>query len=334
MRRGVFTSIALVVPCVFLGDVLGAALVRSAGALDPDSRAEEARALDRVLPRALARIAPSILKIRPASAADLPRRTRTAIALERDLAVMDGTSIDETFVDDLVVEDMRGNTKKAHLLGRDLRLRLVLVEVEEGGLVPAPRSTRAPLAGTFVLTVGSVFAEGRPTAAFGIVSTSSRFEGRAIQVDAAVDPSNAGGAVLDLEGALLGIPVIVDRKIGDDSGVGFAVPFARIEAVLPRLRAGEELKPGMLGIALATEERQGAQGVKVEGVLPGGAAKAAGIETEDVIVSIDGQKVSTVRALVSALAEKCAGDRVELVLRHKGAELTKRVTLGVREARK
>lgn len=302
-----------------------------------DGGEEEARALDRVLPRAAARMAPSVLVVTTAAGGgDARRKARTALALEADLAVMDGLSIGTTGVDDLVLEDSLGVRHRARLRGRDLRLRLIAVECPDRGLVPAPRSGRAPDPGTHVLALGGVYGSGgKPSAAFGIVSALGRFDGRAIQVDCGIDPSNAGGALVDLEGALVAVPVLVDRKLGDDSGVGFAVPWARIESALPRLRKGDELEAGFLGIVLPKDDPSVAPslegGVKVEGIVPGGAAKAAGLRTDDVIVKVDRRPVRGVRALVSALSDRAAGDKVTLDVLRAGAELQVEATLGSRK---
>jgi S1-C subfamily serine protease len=329
--------LAALAAAAFLAYAVGARLDPRARALDPDPSPEEARALDRVLPRATARIAPSLLKVHPAAAgADEGRKTRSAVALAPDLAVMDAVSVAATGVEDLVLEDLSGHVHKARVRGRDLRLRIVLLEAPDRGLVPAARSGRVPEPGEHVLALGTVYAAaGRPSVAFGIVSAASRFDGRAIQVDCGIDPANAGGALVDLEGALVGVPVLVDRKLGDDSGVGFAVPCARIETALPRLRAGDELEPAFLGIALPKGDPALAPslegGVRVEGVLPGAAAKAAGIETNDVIIKVDGLRIRGVRAFVTALSDKAAGDEVSIVVLRAGVELTLEATLGARK---
>jgi serine protease Do len=311
-----------------------ARIVASARAGSP--RAEEARALDRLLPRTTDRIAPSLLSVRPAGAkAELARKTRTAIAIEEDLCVMDASALTATGLDDLVVEDLSGHVKKARVRGRDMRLRLVALEVEEGGLVPAPRAGHLPEAGAFVVACGTVLASGgRPTASFGIVSATGRFEGRALQVDCSIDPGNAGGALVDLEGALVGVPVLVDRKLGDDSGVGFVVPVSRIEGALARLRKGDELKAGFMGIALPYEEPEVAPslegGVKIDGILPDGPAKGAGLAVNDVIVKLDGVRVRTIRGLLGVLSEKCAGDEIQLVVLRSGTEVSVKLVLATR----
>jgi S1-C subfamily serine protease len=302
-------------------------VVRASRAGPP--RPEEARAIDRVLPRAIDRIAPSLLRVHPkGDASEIARKTRTALALERDLAVMDALSVAVTGVEDLVVEDAAGKVHAVRVRGRDLRLRLVALAVDDGELVPAPRATRVPDAGAFVLALGTVYGT-KPNAAFGIVSAPGRFEGRALQVDCGIDPANAGGAVCDLEGGLVGVPVLVDRKLGDDSGVGFVVPMSRIERVVERLKKGDELQTGFMGIALPQDEPEITPslegGVKIEGIRADGPAQKAGLETNDVILSLGGEKVSSLKGLLGLLSDHAAGDAVEVVVLRAGHEI--RVTL-------
>lgn len=327
--------LAPVLLVAFLAHGVALRAVRSTRAAPP-SAPEEARALDRVLPRAVEQIAPSLLRVHAAAAGDaasLARRTRTAIALEKDLAVMDAISIAAPGVDDLVLEDAAGKVHKARVRGRDSRLRVVALEVDDAGLVPAPRAPRLPEPGTFVVAVGTVLG-AKPNATFGVVSATGRFEGRALQVDAGIDPANAGGAVVDLEGRLVGVPVLVDRKLGDDSGVGFVVPVSRIQSAIERLRKGDDLQPGFVGIALPQDEPEMAPslegGVRIEGVLADGPAQKAGLQTNDVILSVDGQKIRSLRGLLSLLSDHAAGDPVTLVVLREGKELTFTLTLAQR----
>lgn len=321
----------------------GAATVRFARA---GGRNDEARSLERAVAVAIERASPSVVRIRPAtteSAGSLARKTRTGVAIDKDLVVTDALSVGVFGVDELVVETFDGKARKGRLRGRDLRLRLVLVEVPEGGLVPIARSRRVADAGTLAIALGSVLDPARASATLGIVSAASRFEGRALETDATIDPSDSGGPLLDIDGAALAVTVIVDRRIGDGSGVGFAVPFARIEPVIARLRKGDELEAGFLGVVLPDEsgpEREG--GVRVESVRPGGPAAKAGLQTGDIIIGIDLEPgapgaaarspIRGVRGLGARLSSACAGDTVRVMVRRGLEEKSFDVTLAKRDA--
>ncbi len=309
-------AICLLVALLAHGVVLRAVATSRAG-----QPLEEARALDRVLPRVVERIAPSLLRVRPAGdASEQARHARTAIALEKDFAVMDGLSINVTGVDDLVVEDAAGKVHKAIMRGRDARLRVVSLVVEDGELVPAPRSSRTLEAGAFVVSVGTV--TGKPNATFGIVSALGRFEGRALQVDCNIDPANAGGATCDLDGNLVGVPVLLDHKLGDDSGVGFAVPVGRILPVIDRLRNGDEIQPGFMGVRLPDDDTETTDGVKIARIIAEGPAEKAGLKANDVIVELDEQKVSSLKGLLTILSRRAAGDSVTVKVLREGHEKT------------
>ena len=108
--------------------------------------------------------------------------------------------------------------------------------------------------------------------------------------------------------------MLVDRKLGDDSGVGFVVPVSRIQWAIERLRKGDDLQPGFVGIALPQDEPEMAPslegGVRIEGILADGPAQKAGLQTNDVIVSVDGQKIHSLRGLLALLSDHAAGDLV------------------------
>jgi serine protease Do/serine protease DegQ len=297
----------------------------------------ELHALERSVVRAVEAAAPSLLKVRPRSGEpeDLARHTRSAIALSRSTAVLDASAIATTGTADLVVEDAQGRVFGARLAGRDQRLHVQALVIEGDGLVPARRCGRSPASGTFVVATGAVLmSRGRPSASLGIVSAPARLEGRVLQVDCGIDASNSGGALVDLEGRLVGVPVLLDRKHGDDSGVGFAVPVARVDQVISRLAAGEELRQAYLGIRVparppmlpvAVED-----GVRIDGLAPEGSAKRAGLEVDDVIVRLDERRVRTTRGFLAILSTYCGGDPVRVTVRRGTAEVTKPVVLGSR----
>ena len=97
-----------------------------------------------------------------------------------------------------------------------------------------------------------------PNLAVGILSALDRIWGKAIQTDAAVSPNNYGGPLVDIRGRVLGVLVPLSPEADDemagvewyDSGIGFAVPLEHIQKVLPRLKKGEDLYPGLAGISL------------------------------------------------------------------------------------
>lgn len=279
----------------------------------------EERALSRAFARAVDAGARHLVAIRPASD-DARRRARSGVIVAPDLVATCVSNVDAFGLDDLVVEDGAGRVLPATLRGRDLRLRVVLLRVPDLG-APAPElAAGARRLGSFVLALGSVLGGPlAPTATQGIVSVTGRFEGRADQVDAPLDRSNWGGPVVDLEGRLAGVAVYVDERLGERSGVGFAVPVPRILAVLERLAQGDQLEAGWLGVVIPRHDDGEGPGVAIRAVLPGSSAAAAGVETGDRVVGLAGRPVPHRRAFREVAADLYAGQKVELEVLRGGA---------------
>ena len=114
--------------------------------------------------------------------------------------------------------------------------------------------------GQWAIAVGRVFRRDQPNISVGIVSAMNRVWGKAIQTDAKISPANYGGPLVDLQAACSACSCPCRRmETGEmagvewyDSGIGFAVPLEHINRVLDRLKKGEDLQPGLLGVSLKT----------------------------------------------------------------------------------
>jgi serine protease Do len=323
-RRAVVGLVALVALAAGL-DLGGARPAAGEDAADPAERA-----LSRAFARAVDRGATHLVAIRPAGDA-ARRRARSGVVVAPGLVATSASNVDVFGLDDLVVETGDGRALPATLRGRDLRLRIVLLRVAGLEQAPAPALVEGErAAGTFVVALGGVLGgPGAPSATSGIISVTGRFEGRADQVDAPLDASNAGGPLVDLDGRLLGVLVHVDDRLGERSGVGFAVPVQRILAVLERLAQGDQLEAGWLGVVIPRQD-DGPAGVSVRGVVPGSAAALAGVATGDRIVALDERPIVNRRAFREAVADLYAGQRVELGVQREGATMRLELTLAPR----
>jgi putative serine protease PepD len=151
----------------------------------------------------------------------------------------------------------------------------------------------------------------------------------AIQTDAAVNPGNSGGPLLDAEGKVIGVvdQIATDGSADQSSGVGFAVPSNLVAAELAQLEAGEKVEHAYLGVATATAD-ESIDGAQVAEVAQGSPAAEAGLKQGDVITELDGEAVSDSEDLVAAIAEHTPGDKVTLEVK-RGSEATElKVTLG------
>lgn len=160
------------------------------------------------------------------------------------------------------------------------------------------------LVGDIVLAIGNPFGIGQ-TVTSGIVSATARTQqgisdfGFFIQTDAAVNPGNSGGALVGIDGALIGINTAIYSRKGESNGIGFAVPANMVKSVIrAALNEGQLVRPwmGIRGQTVTSDLASGlgldrAGGVLVDDVFPSGPAAAAGILPGDVILAVDGREI-------------------------------------------
>jgi len=220
---------------------------------------------------------------------------------------------------------------------------------------PTDRLHPIPIGTSKDLQVGqSVFAIGNPfgldqTLTTGVISALNReiesvtrrpIQG-VIQSDAAINPGNSGGPLLDSAGRMIGVNTAIYSPSGASAGIGFAIPVDTVNRIVPELiRSGKVTRPG-LGIQIADEqiaERLGVAGVLVIDVARGSAASKAGIQPTrrdaegrlrlgDIVVAIDGKKVSTPNDLFLLLEKYKIGDAVTISLLRDGKTVQTKVTL-------
>jgi serine protease Do len=187
-----------------------------------------------------------------------------------------------------------GRMHPARLLGIDRAAGLALLKVEAEGLEPArfldPAEVRV---GQWAFAVGRSAARQPATVKYGIVSAKDRIDGRALQTDAATNPGNYGGPLVDVEGRVLGVVVPLGAQGEEanpnwyDSGIGFAVP-------------------------VATDQDRTLPGAEVVEVVPDSGAAKAGLRKGDLIISIDGVEVANAFTLRFEVGRRRAGDKVRL----------------------
>jgi serine protease Do len=228
-----------------------------------------------------------------------------------------------------------GQRYPATVVAKDESRHLTLLKIAAEGLKPLEAVPQGEVrVGQWAIALGRTLEPMFPNVSVGIVSAVNRISGKAIQTDAKISPVNYGGALVDLDGRGLGIivPMSPDRDEITagvdwyDSGIGFAVPLADVLAVLDRLKKGETLKPGRLGIlypdkGLLTGE------VKIDKVRPRSPAEAAGLKSNDVIIGLDGKPVDRAATLKQLLGPKYGGDSVVLKVRRGEETFEKPVTL-------
>ncbi|MEN8136041.1 MAG: trypsin-like peptidase domain-containing protein [Thermodesulfobacteriota bacterium] len=228
-------------------------------------------------------------------------------------------------------------TWKAILVGVAPDKDLAVLQIS----APSSRMQPIPVGESGSLLVGQkVFAIGNPfgldhTLTAGIVSALGReikaVTGRTIQdviqTDAAINPGNSGGPLLDSSGRLIGVNTAIYSPTGSSAGIGFAVPVATVNRVVPQIiKYGKVIKPG-IGVTLASRtiaEKLGIKGALIINVQPGSNAEKAGIlgTTQllggivlgDIIIAVAGNKVEDYDDLRNELDRYKVGDTVNLII--------------------
>ena len=147
-----------------------------------------------------------------------------------------------------------------------------------------------------------------------------------IQTDAAVNPGNSGGALVNTKGELIGVNAAIASHTGSYEGYSFAIPSNIVRKVVDDLLLYGQTQRGYLGVQIAEltaelAEQKGLEdieGVYVAEVTEGGAAKAAGMKSGDVITAINGKKVNTKTQLMETVRQYRPGDQLEVEVNRKG----------------
>jgi len=197
--------------------------------------------------------------------------------------------------------------------------------------------------GDTVLAIGSPFGFGN-SVTHGIISALgrnqlgiNRFEDF-IQTDAAVNPGNSGGALVDTGGNLIGINSAIFSQSGGSQGIGFAIPVSLARNVLEQIIRDGEVTRGWLGIEpqeltpeLATAFAiNDANGVLIRSVMKSGPADRAGMQARDVVLEIDGKPTHDVASLLSRIAALTPGSQARLRVLREKKPVELEVTVGKR----
>ncbi|MGE5073463.1 MAG: S1C family serine protease, partial [Anaerolineae bacterium] len=278
--------------------------------------------------------------------------------------------------DRMTVTFWDGSSYDAKLIGTDPNSDLAVIQVTD-----APASLVKPITigdsskvqvGEMVVAIGNPFGLAN-TMTTGIVSAIGRSISAGvneqnsqtntptfsipdvIQTDAAINPGNSGGALVDMGGALIGVPSQIESQSGSNSGIGFAIPSNIANQVAQQLIAkgkAEHSYVGISGITITPDVanalglKAGQQGILVADVVAGGPADKAGLQAAptdqngnptgagDIITGINGQKINRFEDMVSYLyANTQPGQKVTLTVLRDGKEIQVPVTLGVQPSR-
>ncbi|WP_442266138.1 trypsin-like peptidase domain-containing protein [Tenacibaculum sp. ZS6-P6] len=227
---------------------------------------------------------------------------------------------------------------KANLIGADPKNDIALLKIEtdmELPFITFGNSDNAKI-GEWVLAVGNPY-NLNSTVTAGIVSAKGRdLEGNTniesfIQTDAAVNPGNSGGALVNTRGELIGINTAITSRTGSFIGYSFAVPSNITKKIVDDLLEYGNVQEAIIGINIDASYNQ-IEGVKIGNIDEGSEALKAGLREGDVITKVNNVKIAKFSDLKGQLTAKRPGELVNLTVDRNGTELTKTVKLSKRDS--
>jgi serine protease Do len=248
--------------------------------------------------------------------------------------------------DEIQVKLADGRTFVAEVVGDDARNDLAVLKISADKLIPAPWGDSDQLqVGEMVWALGNPFGLDN-SLTFGIVSAKARRVPIArdryseyLQTDAAVNPGNSGGPLVNMKGEVVGINTAI---VGPTfQGISFAIPSNRVRSVYEKIKETGSIANGFLGVDLMNlnpllAQRLGIdqfEGALVRGVVIGSPAEKAGVEPGDFIVAWNGEKLADAQQLSQSIADTAPGTRATMTVIRNGEEIKLEVTVGRRPSR-
>jgi serine protease Do len=232
-----------------------------------------------------------------------------------------------------------GRTFIAELIGTDPNTDLAVLKIDAGegklSILEFANSDEVRI-GEWVIAVGSPFGLASTVTA-GIISAKGRMLGKGgrgksiesyIQTDAAVNPGNSGGALVNTKGQLVGINTAIASPTGSYTGYSFAVPINLTKKIVQDIIEFGVVKRGFMGVGIDNvtgeiaqrEKLTVSQGVFIQTIDPKGAAQEAGMLVGDVVVKINGKAIRSVPELQEQVGARNPGDIVNVTVSRKGEE--------------
>jgi serine protease Do len=240
----------------------------------------------------------------------------------------------------IVVKLKNGKEYDAEIVGTDSSTDLALIKIEAEGDLPFLKlgDSNEIEVGEWVLAIGNPFGLDH-TVTSGIVSAKGRFIGAGqyddfIQTDASINPGNSGGPLLDMDGMVIGINTAI---VAGGDGIGFAIPSSMAKIIIDQLQDAGAVTRGWLGVGIQDldsdlKEYYGIDhGVLVTEIFPDQPAQKSGIEQNDVILSVNGQRVDSARNLSRIVSGLPVGEKTIVEIFRDGKTRKVEVVIGKRD---
>jgi len=244
--------------------------------------------------------------------------------------------------DDIKVKLANGDEFDATVVGRDPKTDLALIKIPKSSdLKPIPWGKSEDMeVGDWVVAIGSPFGLEQTVTA-GIVSAKGRTIGSGpyddfIQTDASINQGNSGGPLLNLKGEVIGINTAI---IAGGQGIGFAIPTNLAHGIIDQLKNEGEVTRGWLGVGIQNLSKEMADyynldnqdGVLVSQVYEGDPADKAGMQSQDIIIAVNGKSIKDTRQLSRIIAETSIGKEISVDVLRKGRKKSLSVVIARRD---
>jgi serine protease Do len=242
------------------------------------------------------------------------------------------------FADEFIVTLHDGREFKGRMVGRDKNTDMAVLKIDGENLsaIQLANSDQVKV-GEWALAVGNPF-DLTSTVTAGIISAKGRdigiIKGQGaiesfLQTDAAVNPGNSGGALVNINGDLIGINSAISSPTGTYAGYAFAIPSNLVKRIADDLIKYGSFKRAYLGVDILEMNESVAkeldiefvQGVAIYGLDERGSAAAAGIKVQDILVRVNQKRVTTVSALQESIGQLRVGDEAKITINRKGKEI-------------
>jgi serine protease Do len=248
-------------------------------------------------------------------------------------------------VESITVTMPDGDEYPAKLVGRDAASDLAVLKITTPKPLPFVKfgDSRNARVGDWIIAIGNPFGLGG-TVTSGIISAVYRNTGtgsaydRYLQTDASINRGNSGGPMFDMKGQVIGINNAIFSPTGGSVGIGFAIPAEIAAPIVEKLKSGQVIERGYLGVRIqpVNEDLADSLGIPhnrgefVQAVEPSQSAANAGIKAGDVVVKVAGSDVTRDQTLSYLVANTAPGKRIPIELIRDGRRMTVTATVGKR----
>jgi len=255
----------------------------------------------------------------------------------------------------IVVSMTNGEHIDAEIIGKDSYSDIAVLKINKGGLPHIKLgNSEDVIIGEWAIALGNPFGlfevNQKPTVTVGVVSATgmklssgeNRFYRNMIQTDAAINSGNSGGPLVNSDGEVIGMNTLIytgNSFAGGNIGLGFAIPINKVKRIVDQLKKDGKIDRNYnIGLRVQTVDRniaqyfklKNVQGVIVVNVEKGSPADKEGVKPEDIILSVNGEKIASDADFWGIITEMNIGDKIKLKILRSGEEIDKEFELSIK----